>query len=226
MSSHGQKVTTDPESTRNPIQEGAGVITSDSLASESLSSGGEFGAGNPKAVASKQPSASTTTNTTDTSNATKLEAAPDAEAREAQEGWSESASLNAGAGLGKDSGVGPTYNTSSSATGTGSTETSESTTSYGNAGVAPTGAYAGSNLNEGDLKPKGKNITAGGFDDSAPNASFNQEIGTNKDPGRAAEAKYQLVDAQAGGDAGGQRQEGVSGQTASGYDTLDANEST
>lgn len=37
-------------------------------------------------------------------------------------------------------------------------------------------------------KPKGKNITEGGFDDDpSKNASFNSDIGTEDDPGRQAE---------------------------------------
>ena len=77
--------------------EKAGTITSDSLAGESISSGGDFGSGHE--AASSQPSSSTTTNTTDISGATTLRAAPDAEARQAVEGWSETAQLNAGRGL-------------------------------------------------------------------------------------------------------------------------------
>jgi len=51
----------------------------------------------------------------------------------------------------------------------------------------------------------------GGFDSSAPNASFNSDIGGKNDPGRAALQNLQRADAQAGGDAGsGPRQSGVS----------------
>ena len=61
-----------------------------------------------------------------------------------------------------------------------------------------------------DFKPKGQNITEGGFDSSAPNASFNSDIGGKNDPGRAALQDLQRADAQAGGDAGaGPRQSGV-----------------
>lgn len=42
-------------------------------------------------------------------------------------------------------------------------------------------------------KPKGKNITEGGFDDDpSKNASFNSEIGTENDPGRQAEQDLQM----------------------------------
>ncbi|KAF2470187.1 uncharacterized protein BDR25DRAFT_304129 [Lindgomyces ingoldianus] len=208
-SSAGQKITTDPRSNQE-IHEAVGIITSDSLAAESLKGDGSFGDGNPHAAASKQPSKSTTTNVTDTSNAARLEPALDAEAREAQEGWSETSQLNAGRGLSKDSDVGPMYGT----TGGSADE--------GNVPVVRTGGYVGSAglaRNHGDLKPKGENIIEGGFDNCAPNASFNQEIGTKKDPGRVAEANFQLRDVHAGIDArGGPRQGGITGGVI--YDVL------
>lgn len=44
----------------------------------------------------------------------------------------------------------------------------------------------------GSAKPKGKNLTEGGFDNSASkNASFNSDIGTKQDPGRVAESRFQ-----------------------------------
>lgn len=44
----------------------------------------------------------------------------------------------------------------------------------------------------GSAKPKGKNLTEGGFDsDPAKNASFNSDIGTSQDPGRLAENRFQ-----------------------------------
>lgn len=215
--SHGQKVTTDPRS-KEAIPEAVGIVTSDSLAAESLRTTGQFG--HEGTQASKQPSRGTTTNTTDTSNATKLNPAVDAEAREAQDGWNESARLNAGAGLGKEAGVGPTYNISA----TGGVPSTAGTQGSTGIPVAPTGAYAGSAIPEEVLKPKGKNITEGGFDDSAPNASFNQEIGTEKDPGRVAEQQFEARNAQSGFDSGrGPRQNGVTGETA--YDALNSNES-
>lgn len=44
----------------------------------------------------------------------------------------------------------------------------------------------------GSIKPKGKNITEGGFDDDADkNVSFTSDIGSENDPGRAAESVFQ-----------------------------------
>ncbi|KAF2838413.1 hypothetical protein M501DRAFT_1032331 [Patellaria atrata CBS 101060] len=222
-SSEGTKVTTDPASIRNPVNEGTGVVTSDSLAAESLSSGGDFASGNPGVAASKQPSKGTTTNNTDTSGATTLGSAPDAEARQAQEGWSESASLKAGGNLGKEGGVGPTYNTQGGSN-SGSTPYNTTTGSgTNNGGIAPTGAYSGSAdgvlENQGVFAPKGKNITEGDFDSDAPNASFNSEIATKDDPGRAAENKFQRQNAEAGADAAGSRKPAFAADGQ--YDNLD-----
>ena len=125
-------------STPATLNEPTGLVTSDSLAGESLTSGGSFASNNPHAAASKQPSASTTSNTTDTSNATKLPPAVDAEAREAQQGWSETSQLNAGKGLGKEAGVGPTYNVGGTKGASGGREFDAS-----GGATAPTGGYAG-----------------------------------------------------------------------------------
>ena len=61
-------------------------------------------------------------------------------------------------------------------------------------------------------KPKGRNITEGGFDSDAPNASFSGDIGGKNDPGRAAELKFAEMNAQAAHDAGsGPRQKEITG---------------
>jgi hypothetical protein len=158
------QVTTDPAS-KIPIHEGVGTVTSDSLAGESLKGSGSFGEGNPKAAASKQPSSSTTTNTTDTSNATKLDAAVDAEARGAQEGWNEEKIMNSGKGLGSSSG--------------------------GAAGTAPTGV-AGTHVDPSVLQPRGANLTED--NNMSGNTKFG-EIGTKDDPSRQAELKFAKADA-------------------------------
>jgi hypothetical protein len=164
-----------------------------------LQESGGFASDNPHAAASQQPSAGSNANNDDTSNATRLAPAVDAEAREAQEGWSETSQLNASRGL-RDSEI--------------------ETGNHENV----TGGYAGaadSARAPGELKPKGKNITEGGFDSSAPNASFNNaEIGSKKDPGRVAEAKFQRENAQVAGDIG--KQKGDIGE--SGYEALKRDE--
>lgn len=192
------KVTTDPESTRNPIQEAVGTVTSDSLAAESLKSGGDFGAGNPKAAVSPQPSASTTTNNTDTSSAKKLDAAVDAQAREAEQGWNEERIIASSKGLGKESGVGPTYNSiGSSVNSSGDSRTVATAGSGGEDGVqgniAPTAAYAA----HGETgRPKGSGIIE---DPDLKGRTKFGEIGTKNDPARVAELEFAKKDAARGG---------------------------
>lgn len=69
------QVTTDPQSLQDPKNENPGVVTSDSLAAESINEGGSFAANSDSRGPGAQPSASTTTNTTDTSNAYQLDPA-------------------------------------------------------------------------------------------------------------------------------------------------------
>jgi len=115
----GTKVTTDPES-QIPVQEGAGTITSDSLAGESIAQGGAFAEKNPGVGASSQTSHGTTTNNTDISGATVLQPAADADAREAQESWGEEKQLQGGQGLSSSSGSGAGPGASASASSGGS----------------------------------------------------------------------------------------------------------
>jgi len=229
MSSVGQKVTTDPRS-QQEVHEAVGVVTSDSLAAESLKGEGSFGEGNSKAAASKQPSKSTTTNTTDTSAASKLSAAPNAGTREAQQEWSQDSELNAGRGLGKDAGRGPTYNTNTSTRAGGATNSdSINGGTGGNASIAPTGGYVGSadgaRASE-ELQPKGRNLKEGeGFEGNEPNASFsNAEIGSADDPGRVAELAFQKRNAHTAGSAAGSTQVGNAEQGTGVYDALKSEE--
>ena len=62
--------------------------------------------------------------------------------------------------------------------------------------------------------PKGQNISEGGFDSDAPNASFNTDIGGKDDPGRRA---IQQMDVPSSG--GGPRQEEVTNDGQ--YDALE-----
>lgn len=85
-----------------------------------------------------------------------------------------------------------------------------------------TGGYAGAAdraRGGGELRPKGKDIKEGGFDSSAPNASFNNEIGGKKDPGRVAETQFAKVNAKAG-EVGKKETDSRDGQ----YDILKAEE--
>lgn len=75
-------------------------------------------------------------------------------------------------------------------------------------------------------KPKGKNLTEGGFDDTddsaGNNASFTADIGSENDPGRAAEQGFQRTNAAVAG-SGGPRQDDVTGKGQ--YDVLEKEQS-
>ncbi|KAJ5167082.1 uncharacterized protein N7482_005863 [Penicillium canariense] len=220
------KVTTDPAS-QQPIEEPSGPIAKDSLAAESVSRGGAF-SGNrgaePLGVSGNQ----STLKNTDTSAATTLPSAPVGALREdrhRQEKYPEALGGQGdfpGAHL-PESGYtgGPTaakqqmgqhageYRASEHLPG----QSSASGSSKYFAGQAPsyinevTGAYQGQ-------KPKGKNLKEGGFSsDDDKNASFTSEIGSEMDPGRAAENKFQRTMAESGIDVGRPRQKGVDNQT-------------
>lgn len=178
------------------------------MAAESLQGSGSFGEGNPKAAASKQPSASTTTNNTDISSARKIDPAVDAEARDAASGWSEQQQISAGSGLGlgKESGVGPTYSKVGGATGHGtSTQPPSANVEEIQGGFA---GAADAAQEPGVFKAKGKNVT------EDPNLSGKTEfgaIGTNKDPSRQAELDLAKKTAASGGvESKGGLQEGES----------------
>ena len=68
-------------------------------------------------------------------------------------------------------------------------------------------------------KPKGKNITEGGFDDDpSNNASFNSDIGSQNDPGRRAENEMQRKMQSASGATGPRQRVGET--DSSPYDIL------
>jgi hypothetical protein len=186
--SAGTKVTTGRADSRNPTEkeEATGTVLSDSLAAESARAGGSFARGN--APVTDQPARGTTTNATDTTGARVLAAAPDAGARRAAEDQDASAELDAGRGLGKAAGRGPTSNVPDR--GHQPHEGGDATGGAPNAAHAPS-AYSAERLQEGKAKPKGQNITEGGFDADAPNASFGGDVGGKNDPGRLAENKFQ-----------------------------------
>ncbi|KAI9734602.1 MAG: hypothetical protein M1834_002203 [Cirrosporium novae-zelandiae] len=209
----GMKNTSDPSRYDNPIRESAGPVAADSLAAESTKSGGGF-AQNRNAQPLGVSGSSSTFNDIDTSSATKLEVAPDAEARESTEAWKEETKGVAGTkypeGLG---GQGDFPGQHSAARYAGRSTSSKQSRSEG---TAP--GYISSQF-IADAKPKGKNLQEGGFDSNAQNASFGSDIGTKNDPGRVAESKFQRDNMQSGYDAaGGPRQKGVSGDSQ--YDIL------
>ncbi|KAI9830854.1 MAG: hypothetical protein M1826_004283 [Phylliscum demangeonii] len=76
-------------------------------------------------------------------------------------------------------------------------------------------------------KPKGANLIEGGFDsDDTKNASFNSEIGTENDPGRLAELKFQKITTGTALDGGSGSNElgGTSAKADSKFDALKLDE--
>lgn len=170
----------------------------DSLAGESIQGGGSFAANSDVRGVSGTAASSTTTNTTDTSNATQLDAAPDSARREQDVGQDVPSGGN-----------GPTYVSGAGGIGAGA--------SVRESGGSSAAGYAASSMGGSD-KPHGKNITEGGFDPNAPNASFNNDVGGKNDPARVALGGMQEADVPSAGGAG-PRQGGLTkdGQ----FDTLD-----
>ena len=98
------------------------------------------------------------------------------------------------------------------------TITSENDT--GSASVDPAPTYIASQYVDPGM-PKGKNLKEGGFEsDDKNNTSFNSDIGTENDPGRAAEVKFQKTAVSAVGS--GPRQGGLSGDGQ--YDALETDQ--
>jgi len=102
-------------------------------------------------------------------------------------------------------GRGPSYVSGAGGIGAGETvresggATGGSTGGSGSASGATgsTGSSTG-----GSDKPHGKNITEGGFDSDAPNASFNQDVGGKNDPARVALGRMEEADVPSTGGTG------------------------
>jgi hypothetical protein len=201
MNSYGQKVTTDSQSQDNPVYEG-GLVTSDSLAAESKSNGGTFGANNPHTGVSKQPSNSTTSNITDTSAAERLDPAPDAGSRNDDSNVQDTL----------DKGHVDPFTHKIMEDGTkrssndGNLETSKSEDFSNRREQMP-------NLARGSGEEDDDN-----FYDSAPNASFNNDIGGPNDPGRLAEEAFVRRNNQNAADSGRARDENLDSEGQ--YDKL------
>jgi len=216
-STGGTKVTTDPAS-NIPRQEGPGAVTNDSLAGESVRQGGAFSQ-NPNSEPLGVSGSNSTFNNTDTSGATTLRSAAQAGDRDADRKERYPDALG---GQGKypgahlpESGYAGGSTQAKRELGIGGHQHQYNTTERGaaaeaggsgfrsehNGGTAP--SYVTPVVqNMGNTKPHGANIKEGGFDSNPKNnASFNSDIGTNKDPGRLAEQKFQKYTAQSGANA-------------------------
>ncbi|KAL9108227.1 MAG: hypothetical protein Q9227_006965 [Pyrenula ochraceoflavens] len=216
----GTKVTSD---NAQYTKEGTGAIASDSLAAESARRGGALSSEEPMSVAGSR----STLNTTDTSGASTLPPADDAQARDPRRSQKYAEGVGGQGtfhGQHSDQGYagGPTgerQGGGSYATGLGDAPSGRSA----NADSAPGYTEDVAQGSVGGQRPKGSNITEGGFDEDAPNASYTTEIGTDQDPGRMGVGNAQRRVAESGADAGGPRQGGLAGGQG-GFETLRSEE--
>jgi len=230
----GTKVTTDPTASRQPIDEPSGPVANDSLAAESVRHGGAYtdnwGA-EPMGVSGHQ----STLKNSDTSSASTLPSAPGGSMREDRQRQTKYPETLGGQGNfpGRhmpETGYtgGPTEAKKQMGLHTGEYPASEKIAGEQTAAASGSGYQSNSNQSNSNQsnpyqsnpyqgnphqKPKGKNLTEGGFESTdRNNASFNSEIGSEQDPGRAAEQKFQRYVAESGNDVGGPRQKGVDNQ--------------
>jgi len=209
----GMKNTTDP-ATNDTIQEGAGAVTSDSLAAESVNSGGDF-AENRGSEPLKVKGSNSTLANDDTSAATTLPPAPDAESRDDVSLSQTTSSSTKGPGgekYAEGAGGQPDFPGKTSAEGYVGGSTDEKSGVH-DVDTAP--SYVTTLASENTGKPKGKNITEGGFDGEADSGFA--EPGSEEDPGRASLQGFQNQQAATVGS--GPRQGKVTGDGQ--YDMLE-----
>ncbi|KAJ5082400.1 hypothetical protein N7532_011443 [Penicillium argentinense] len=201
------KVTNDPLASQQPIEEPSGPVPNDSLAAQSVRQGGAFSENR-----GAQPSSHVNMKNTP-SGTTELPPAPVGglrEDRQRQEKYPEALG-----GQGDFPGThvsgyagGPTAAKQQM----GMTDNSRaSSSSQYNAGQAP--SYV-ADVTDGyqHSKPDGRNITEGDFHSAGKNASFNSDIGTSDDPGRAGLNKFQQNNAKSAYNAGRPTQSDVGSQ--------------
>ena len=219
------------------------------MAAESARSGGKFG-DNHDSQPLQQSGSSSAFNNTDTSGAKVLGPTPNASERDNQEAYQETSDDGKG-GAGKKypegadgqsdipghsydgtrssslRGVtGPSAPMgSTSGSGNESAPTEKPSQGEGDSNVDAAPGYVGSVVsNAGQTgKPKGKNITEGGFDEGDDqNASFTSDIGDKNDPGRRAENEMQRVTQASSGSTAPKQKMGDSDNSQ--YDILETDQ--
>ncbi|KAL4977336.1 hypothetical protein BDW66DRAFT_132741 [Aspergillus desertorum] len=224
----GVKNTTDPMSNRR-INESSGPVLKDSLAAESVSRGGSFNE-NRNAEPMGVTSQNTTTNTTDTSAASKLPSASNAREREEPHGSQkypdalggqaqfpgahipETGYVGGSTAAKKDLGINkPNYPASE--------KLDSQTKSQGQSRTQAPASGSGYQTRSTTTAQKQNDMSAtagqGGEFPSDPkyNASFNSELGSEDDPGRMAEQKFQRREAETVAAAAAPAQKGTGHQT-------------
>lgn len=231
LPSRSTKVTTDPRASRQPIEEPSGPVASDSLAAESVRKGGTY-AENRDAEPLGVSGGNSTLNNTDTSGATTLPSTPVGALRGDHDRQERYPDALGGQGdfPGKhlpETGYAGGPTTAKQQMGMHAGEYPASEKLSGQQPIFSGSGYrsqyytaqAPSYINDviygyQQQQPKGNNLTEGGFEsDTNANASFTSDIGSQQDPGRAAENKFQRTNAESGAAVGGPRQKGVDNQT-------------
>ena len=246
--------TSDPSRYTEPTTEGAGAVASDSLAAESARSGGKFGDNRDSQPLKQSGSSSTFNNTDTSGATTLAPAPDAAEreakaawsetADEAKgpggqrypEGVDGQGDIKAQPMDGKPASglrgvTGPSASmgsTSGQSSGSGekSAPTENTFKGEGDSNVDAAPGYVGSVVSDAAQtgKPKGKNITEGGFDQGdEQNASFTSDIGDKNDPGRKAENDMQRMTQSSSGSTAPRQKMGES--DSSQYDVLETDQS-
>ncbi|KAL4914061.1 hypothetical protein BDW62DRAFT_150576 [Aspergillus aurantiobrunneus] len=224
----GVKVTTDPMSDR-PINEPSGPVLKDSLAAESVSGGGSFNK-NRGAEPLGATSQNTTTNTTDTSAASKLPPASNARDRAHPYGQQkypdalggqadypgahvpETGYVGGPTAAKKDLGINQHEYPASEKLQAQSQSQSKSQTQAPASGSGYQTRSATASQKQG-YSPAAAGQGSEFPDDPKYNASFNSEIGSEDDPGRFAEQKFQRREAETVAAAAAPAQKGTGDQT-------------
>ncbi|KAL4743289.1 hypothetical protein BDV11DRAFT_178692 [Aspergillus similis] len=221
----GVKNTTDPLSSR-PINEPSGPVLKDSLAAESISHGGSFNE-NRNAEPIGATSKNTTTNTTDTSAATKLPSASNAREREEPHGSQrypdalggqaefpgahipETGYVGGSTAAKKDLGINkPVYPASEKLEQQGQSRTQAPASGSGYQTRSATAAQKKQNDSSAAADQGGEFPS-----DPKYNASFSSDLGSQDDPGRMAEQKFQRREAETVAAAAAPAQKGTGDQT-------------
>ena len=245
--------TSDSARYENPTTEDAGAVASDSLAAESARSGGKFGDNRDSQPLKQSGSSSTFNNTDISGATTLAPApdAAEREAKAAWQETADEAKGPGGqkypegvdgqsdiqaqpmdskpaSGLrgvtGPSASMGSTGG-QSSGNDSQSAPTGDTSSGDSKADVDAAPGYIGSVVsNAGQTgKPKGKNITEGGFDEGDDkNASFTSDIGDKDDPGRLAENEMQRKTQSSSGSTAPRQKMGES--DGSQYDVLDTDQ--
>lgn len=233
-----------PQPSSNPPSEPTGPITSDSLAAESIQSGGGF-ASNPHATPQPVKGSNSTFNTTSTSGAKVLPPARDGAARAdaadkglgadergstGEKPYSETRDQPKFDGATTAEGYvgGPSKGASTTTTAASASTSASDSKSGSKSGVdtAPTytGTVAGTITQPGQFKPKGQNLHEG---DVPVTKTFTGNVGGEKDPGRLAERDFEAVNARnaasasSGNYAARDGEEGQGVKTDNKFDVLD-----